>query len=522
MLLNYKKNIYIVAFAFLLLYCTLLYIFNQYIQLQYTQNLLTKDELTTQYQYIILLLILFSLFTLFSARHIEKVINKARKKQSTYIKQLEDINTFLNLLQNCSDLKSVSKTSIQFIANEFNPSSALLYLVNYKNLKLLLLDGYNVNLDKTSKVLDLYHGLCGEAFSAKKIKKYYKNNSVYFAIPLITKNTVVGVIQLNFKEEDYTIDPNKIQKTMLNIISDTLLKNLEHSKNKKYLDLIDKYVLISSTNANGDITYASEAFCNSTGYTKKELIGSNHRMMRDPNVAVEVFQNMWKTAKSGKTWRGEFSSIKKDGSLYWADTTVNPRYDLYNNIIGYDAIRVDISDKKRIERISITDSLTSLYNRRYFDKLFPAQLKMANRTDEKLALLMIDIDHFKQYNDTYGHQEGDGALQKVAQTLQSFAKRENDYAFRLGGEEFAMLFFIKDETDALTIANNLNLAVKENKIIHEKNSASKYLTVSIGLFICNNEHCVNNAYKEADNLLYKAKQKGRNQVVSNINGEIND
>ena len=516
-----RKNnkIYIIAFLFLILYSFIFYIYLEYIQLQYLQNILSNSELLSKKLYIILILIFLSITTLFVAKYTEKIIMKKQKKEQSYITQLEDINKFYNLLQNCNNLKSVSTISIEFITNQFNAKSGLIYLTNFKNLKLLLLDGYNLNLNKTSKVLDLYHGLSGEAFSTKKIKTYYKNNLTYCAIPLITNNTVVGIIQLHFESYLHNIISNNYQQTMLTIVSDTLLKNLEHSKNEKYLDLIDKYVLISSTNTNGDIIYVSDAFCQATGYTKKEFLGNSHRILRDSNNSNELYKEMWSTIRSGKVWHKELSNIKKDGSIYWADTTISPRYDLYKNIIGYDAIRTDITHKKKIELLSITDSLTSLHNRRYFDKLFPAQLKLSNRTDEKLALLMIDIDHFKQYNDTYGHQEGDTTLQKVAITIQSFAKRENDYAFRIGGEEFAMLFFIKNEHDILKIATKLNNSIEENKIVHKTNSASKYVTISIGLFICNDQLSANEIYKETDKLLYKAKQQGRNQVVSNITGE---
>jgi len=518
MILNYKNNIYITAFAFILLFCSIYYIYEEYLQLQYIQGIITHENLLTKKLYLLLLLIFASLITLLLSRNIEKIIKISRNNKEAYIKQLEDINTFYSLLQNCSDLKSVSTASIKFVSTKFNALSGLIYLVNYKNSKLLLLDGYDVDIDKTSKIIDLYYGLVGEAFSTKTLKIYHKKNLTYCAIPLISNNIVVGVIQLHFEKIQSITKTNHYQNMILNIVSDTLLKNIEHSTNEKYLDLIDKYVLLSSTNSNGEITYVSDAFSKATGYSKKELLGDTHRILRDPSVPNELFEEMWTTIKSGEIWNKEFSNIRKDGSIYWANTTIIPRYDLYENIIGYDALRIDTTHKKKIELLSITDSLTSLYNRRYFDKLFPAHLKLANRTEEKLALIMLDIDHFKQYNDTYGHQEGDITLEKVAKTINSFAKRKNDYAFRVGGEEFAMLFFIKHENDALKMANKLNQTIEELQIPHAKSNVSSYITVSIGLYICSKKP-VDTIYKETDDLLYKAKQKGRNQVVSNITGE---
>lgn len=516
-ILNYKHSIYIIAFILILLYCIIFFTYEQYLQLQYIQNIITQDLLEDKKLFIIFLLIFSCLITIYLARYFEKKIIISQTLKESYIQELEGINTFYNLLQNCTDLKSVSTASINFISTKFNALNGFIYLVNYKNSKLLLLDGYNIDINKTAKILDLYYGLAGEAFSTKKVKTYYSKNITYCAIPLISNNIVVGVIKLHFEKTLSLEKINNYQNMILSIVAENLLKNIEQSSNERYLDLIDKYVLLSSTNSEGEITYVSDAFCKTTGYTKKELLGNNHRMLRDPKVPQELFEDMWSTIRSGKTWSKEFSNLTKNGTLQWTKTTITPRYDLYENIIGYDAIRIDITDKKKIELLSITDSLTSLYNRRYFDKMFPTHLKLADRTDKSLALIMLDIDHFKQYNDTYGHQQGDKTLQKVASSINSFAQRETDYAFRIGGEEFALLLFVKEPIDALLIANNLKEAVEKLKIPHKKSSVANCVTVSMGLYICNNKP-INTIYKEADDLLYKAKENGRNQVVSNITG----
>lgn len=170
-----------------------------------------------------------------------------------------------------------------------------------------------------------------------------------------------------------------------------------------------------------------------------------------------------------------------------------------------------------IQEISITDGLTNVYNRRHFNEIFPKVINSAKRKDELICFLLLDIDHFKQYNDNYGHQMGDNVLVKFASCLKFSLKRADDIAFRLGGEEFGVLFQSKDKEKALEFANTLKNNIEKLLIPHEYNSASKYITASLGL-ICKYGRDVKNideVYKEADDLLYKSKKNGRNTVSMN-------
>jgi len=217
----------------------------------------------------------------------------------------------------------------------------------------------------------------------------------------------------------------------------------------KYMKLIDKNVLISKTDLDGNMIEVSDYFCKLSKYSKDELIGENHRILKHEDMENDFFKNLWDTIIEGKIWKGDIKNKTKDGGFYWADTTISPDCDINGNIIGYTVIRNDITDKKLIEEISITDGLTSLYNRRHFDNVFEQQIKQSKRDKNLLAFLIIDIDHFKQYNDTYGHQEGDKTLQLVAKALSETLKRPNDYTFRLGGEEFGLLYHIEDIDGAI-------------------------------------------------------------------------
>lgn len=182
------------------------------------------------------------------------------------------------------------------------------------------------------------------------------------------------------------------------------------------------------------------------------------------------------------------------------------------------AIEHNIATKDLLEKLSITDGLTNIYNRRYFDTVFPKIITSAKRNNDLVCFLLMDIDHFKQYNDHYGHQAGDKALINFAAVLSNSIGRADDYCFRLGGEEFGILFKAEREKNALEFADTVREKIVALKILHEYSSTSSVLTTSMGL-ACNRAKTIadeNAIYKQADDLLYKAKENGRNQVCSNI------
>ncbi|MEA3314358.1 MAG: PAS domain S-box protein [Campylobacterota bacterium] len=117
-------------------------------------------------------------------------------------------------------------------------------------------------------------------------------------------------------------------------------------------DDFDKYVIVSKTDLKGKITYASNSFCNISGYTKDELIGKNHNIIRDKSITKDIFKNMWKTIESNKVWQGEIKNRRKDGSYYWVYTIISPLYNNNSEKIGYSAITEDISNKKKVEELN--------------------------------------------------------------------------------------------------------------------------------------------------------------------------
>ncbi len=174
----------------------------------------------------------------------------------------------------------------------------------------------------------------------------------------------------------------------------------------------------------------------------------------------------------------------------------------------------DISDRKRLEEVSVTDNLTSLYNRRKFDDVMEAEIKLAKRRKTYLSLAIIDIDYFKNYNDHYGHPAGDSTLVRVASALKSNFNRPNDYVFRLGGEEFGVVFSDLEKQQSLDLLECLRQSIESLNIEHVESKVSDVLTISIGGRVCGDgDMCQKDVfYSEADGALYDAK-KPRNTIA---------
>jgi diguanylate cyclase (GGDEF)-like protein/PAS domain S-box-containing protein len=281
-----------------------------------------------------------------------------------------------------------------------------------------------------------------------------------------------------------------------------------------YASLVDKNVITSTTDLDGNIEQVSEAFCAISKYIKEELIGQNHRIIKHPDMLVGTYQELWNTISADKIWRGEIKNIAKDGVPYWVDATISPIYDDNATKIGYTAIRQDITNKKKIEEMSITDGMTALFNRRYFNEMLPKLLGCAKRDNKYFGFLMIDVDNFKKYNDTYGHLMGDEALIKLAATMKEVFKRGDDVCFRLGGEEFGVIFVSPEPDKAYDVSNKLRESIEAMRIPHTGNGASPYITASMGLVVKKASEITDpdNLYKEVDTLLYVAKDSGRNIV----------
>jgi diguanylate cyclase (GGDEF)-like protein len=170
---------------------------------------------------------------------------------------------------------------------------------------------------------------------------------------------------------------------------------------------------------------------------------------------------------------------------------------------------------KQLEKLTTEDALTGIPNRRYFESEYEKEWRRAQRRQETIALMMIDVDSFKSYNDTYGHPAGDATLRTVAEVIQLQLRRVGDFVARYGGEEFVAVVPGADARIAALIAENIRSAVAEQRLAHSEGLAEPYITVSIGAV--SQVPAVGANAKAmislADAALYQAKAQGRNRVV---------
>lgn len=168
---------------------------------------------------------------------------------------------------------------------------------------------------------------------------------------------------------------------------------------------------------------------------------------------------------------------------------------------------------RELERLSTTDSLTGLANRRFFNEFLSREWLREQREKKAFSVIMIDIDHFKKYNDHYGHLKGDVCLQKIAWALQGALCRPGDLLARYGGEEFVAILPHTELQGAVDLAENLHQRVRELHLEHEDSPASPYVTISAGIasVIPNQSLSPAQVMVMADKALYEAKQAGRNR-----------
>lgn len=299
-----------------------------------------------------------------------------------------------------------------------------------------------------------------------------------------------------------------------------------------YLEAIDQHALVSATDPTGKIIKINEKFCQVSGYSQKELLGKNHRIVNSGTHPKEFFANMWSTIASGDTWKGEICNRSKNGSFYWVDSTIVPVMGVDGKVERYISVRLDITERKlrevelqkayldlakvnsQLDQLSRTDKLTNIANRRHFDETLLNQISQQSRQQSPITLFLCDIDYFKNYNDTYGHLAGDNCLEHVAHSIKSNFTRAGDLVARYGGEEFAVILTDIGKETALTLAERMRVNIEQLKLMHEASAVAKVITISVGVttLVPDKNTTIAMLVEKADKALYTAKEKGRNNV----------
>jgi len=274
----------------------------------------------------------------------------------------------------------------------------------------------------------------------------------------------------------------------------------------KYVSLLEKHVSISITDPNGVIVCVSRAFCEMTGYSEEELIGKKHTLLRHPDMKDEVYQNLWMTITEGKPWHGRIKNRKKNKEFYWVDAYIEPIFD-NETIVGYQAIRQNITDEVLFETLAKIDVLTGLYNRNTIEEFARLFIDESQRYQIPFSIIMVDLDDFKQINDHYGHQAGDEVLKRLSDIFQGLV-RSSDRIGRWGGEEFLILLPQTTYLQAKELAERLRIGF--SSYIFE---GIGYKTASFGVALLESNDRIENLVAKADKALYKSKKLGKNCVT---------
>lgn len=266
------------------------------------------------------------------------------------------------------------------------------------------------------------------------------------------------------------------------------------------------------TDKSGRITYVNAAYCLHSGYTRDEVIGKNSNILKSGMYDREFYRELWTTILNGNVYRNTIMNRKKNGDLYFEKKTISPLKDKRGTIVGFVSTGKDVTEEEmlhqEIERIATIDQLTGIFNRHKFEELFALEGERSRRFSHPLSLILIDIDHFKTVNDTYGHDVGDKVLVQLVDSVRENIRKIDIFA-RWGGEEFLILCPSTDIKDAQAVAEKLRDAVESAFFP----TAGK-VTISLGLSSFNLEESFSELFKRADQGLYYAKEHGRNQVVA--------
>lgn len=408
---------------------------------------------------------------------------------------LVDSNTsFINDLAQIDHVVDIAKMAVNFLKPLLKASDGHLYLqcAITQNIKLI----YQTSAQKPQGM-----------HAPKSFEILLENDQAI--IPLMLDNVLMGSIVFQGVTEADILKSIDTIKSTLPFFNLKIKGLVERELLETKIRIINERQLSYELSEQGDVIQISSALANTLGYEAHELLGKKPDFFNNANESIA-------NAK-------EIQIIKKDGENVWVKTETVPTQDILGEHSGgYICFQQNISREKLIEEMALRDELTNLYNRRFFNQIFSKLIDSAKRNNNYLILMVIDIDNFKKYNDTYGHHEGDKALALTAKTIVQSFKRKGDYVFRLGGEEFGVLCNVTQPEDAEVLANFCRQSIQDLQIPHTGSIEHKVVTISTGLVIINNSNLLDadEIYKTADVALYEAKSCGRNCVK--VAGQVDD
>ncbi len=273
--------------------------------------------------------------------------------------------------------------------------------------------------------------------------------------------------------------------------------------------------VIVITDAEGCIEYVNPRFTEVTGYSAEEAIGQTPRLLKSGEASLEVYQELWRTIKSGEEWRGDLHNRRKDGTLYWASETISPIRNGRGEITHFIAVQEDVTEARELaERLAhqaAHDSLTGLINRSEFELRLATLLSSTRReAGSQHALVYIDLDQFKVINDTCGHAAGDELLRQIANLMRRHL-RQQDVLARLGGDEFGILLRDCPPEMAARIMGKLHEMVVAYRFGWEDSHFRIGMSAGVVPITATSPDTAE-LLKQADATCYAAKEEGRGRI----------
>ncbi|MFA5082134.1 MAG: EAL domain-containing protein [Hydrogenophilaceae bacterium] len=333
----------------------------------------------------------------------------------------------------------------------------------------------------------------------------------------------------------YYGQPRTPSQNELNVIGEfARITGLAVERGRAYTHLCQSAAVFESTSEgviitdlNSRIVQVNRAYTEITGYSEAEVLGRNPNMVRSGHQDASFYQAMWNSLLQTGHWRGEIWNRRKNGEVFPQLLTISTVYDNAGQPSHYVGVMTDISQIKqseeRLEHLAHYDPLTELPNRLLVQSRLEHALELAGRSHHIVAVLFIDLDRFKNINDSLGHPVGDAVLQTIAKRMAS-RLREGDTLGRLGGDEFlVVLETIRHPEDAAEVASTLIQLLEDPLIL--PNGHEVYISASIGISLYPGDaQTVTELIQHADAAMYQAKDQGRGiyrYYTSALTSEVN-
>jgi len=394
-----------------------------------------------------------------------------------------------------------SKTQTYVIKTYLEELTFQVFVASSAEEGLALMDTHaNIQFVFTDYILPKMNGV---QFISKLRKKFSPEELIIIALTGSTSRDL-AIHLLKAGANDFISKPFRKEEFNKRIFKEMeLLSILE--ENRRYMAIIDDYVIFSRTDIQGRIKYASTALCRAVGYSKEELLGQTHKIFRHPDTSIDKYNDILASVSKMGSWSGEVRNQKKDGRPFWVNLLITPVFDHNGKLTEYIYLRNDITARKEIETLATLDYLTKLKNRKYFDAKLAALFLKYSQTADRISVIFFDVDFFKKINDTHGHEKGDFVLKSLARLVRKQMNKKM-LAARWGGEEFIIL-----DKEPLQFAEKFaEFLRRQIEMIDFGNMG----TVTCSFGVTSNRSGDNEVLllKRADEALYNAKNSGRNQV----------